>query len=379
MKKGKLLLAGTALLTSILFAGNVKADGPSTQWQTYQNGNTIYYNATSARQCHYSMGGNCKEYIISNDDGVEDEYVTLTNSDGSIEVHKHSLSGGYILVSGSEQEENYLHGETDIGDGDPASGVKDFMYIEFYDSYADAEVLLNKANASTLYVAPTSEGAHKYVTLYSFNGLYFDGNIKVENGVSIYAPAFGNRESNIINNGKLKVGALYANRITGNGYINIVYSADAEMGDPYFVFDRFSVKEISGVIFDITGATIKEGLQVGTPGEFGEISKENAQKMINMLNASKGDTLKGYKIILKEYNDNFLTNGGAYYGELEKETASSSSDTAANKITTTQKAATKLKAVVKNPKTADTLFTILGTIVLAGGAFVVTLKKAKQK
>ena len=44
-----------------------------------------------------------------------------------------------------------------------------------------------------------------------------------------------NRLENI-NDGKIKVGALYANRITGNGYINIVYSASAEMGDPYFVW-----------------------------------------------------------------------------------------------------------------------------------------------
>ena len=37
------------------------------------------------------------------------------------------------------------------------------------------------------------------------------------------------------------------------------------------------------------------------------------------------------------------------------------------------------KKTVKNPKTGDVLFTILGTITLAGAGFVVTLKKAKQR
>lgn len=39
----------------------------------------------------------------------------------------------------------------------------------------------------------------------------------------------------------------------------------------------------------------------------------------------------------------------------------------------------KTKEAVKNPKTGDTLFAILGAITLAGAGFIVTIKKAKQK
>lgn len=368
MKKGKLLLAGTALLASLLFTSGVKADGPSTIWQTYENGSTIIYDNVNYRRCPITTE-TCKEYTVSGDDGIEDEYVTLTNSEGSMEINKYSLSGGYILVSGSEQGESYLYGETEIGDGDPTEGVTDFMYIEFFDQYADADDIIYMANSATVYPVPPYEGAHKYVTLYSWSGIYISGNTEIEEGVSVYAPAFGNRDYNIINNGKLKVGAIYANKITGNGSIKVVYSANAEMGDPYFVFDRISIKEITGNTLDVTGATIKEGLQVGTPGEFGEVSKADAQKMIDMLNAAKGNTLKGYKIVLKEYEDDFFTEGKAYYGELVKDTtATAKSNSVVN----------KLKAAVKNPKTADTLFTILGTLALAGGVLVVTVKKAKQ-
>ena len=56
-----------------------------------------------------------------------------------------------------------------------------------------------------------------------------------------------------------------------------------------------------------------------------------------------------------------------------KNTNTNSSET--KKATTTAAS----KKTVKNPKTGDVLFTILGTITLAGAGFVVTLKKAKQR
>ncbi|MBQ9013841.1 MAG: hypothetical protein IJ094_09900 [Bacilli bacterium] len=88
---------------------------------------------------------------------------------------------------------------------------------------------------------------------------------------------------------------------------------------------------------------------------------------INADNAATQDDIE------VEVNDVIIEPIATNTSANTKNTNTNSSET--KKATTTAAS----KKTVKNPKTGDVLFTILGTITLAGAGFVVTLKKAKQR
>ncbi len=375
MKKGKLLLVGTALLTSLMFATGVKADGPTRIYPVYGNGNTVNWDNQNFMQCT-QIQGSCKEYVVSNDSGAEDEEITLTNGSEVINLNKVALSGGYVLVTTQEQpQDNYfLAGEVDgIGDGDPAD-VPGFVYYEFYDQFADASEYINIAN--------NEANNGRYVTIISkyLSDMFSSAQtLTINKNVTVITQYLD--VLNLVNNGKIKTGSISANNVTGNGHIELVYNAYPE-GDPFIDANRLSISSISGVSVDVKNANVNKGMHFGFLGWDDEISKEDAQKLVDQLNKVKGSTLNGYKVVLKETT--LLTedpntagvgfeNDKFYIGVLEKDETAATANSAKNNIVN------KLKAAVKNPKTADALFTILGTLVLAGGVFVVTVKKAKQK
>ena len=88
-------------------------------------------------------------------------------------------------------------------------------------------------------------------------------------------------------------------------------------------------------------------------------------------------------ILKVKYNSN--GNDGYYMGLFEMKVKTPYSETevkneeADKKTTSNTSNNAETKKTVKNPKTGDTLFKILGAITLAGAGFVVTIKKAKQK
>lgn len=370
MKK-KLLLGILAVCLTFIGLNGVKADGPAVSYDEYGNGSTIMFNSTTKKECYNLQDPSCKEYTVLEDDGFEDEYIKLKKGEEEFELSKRDIAQGFVLTTTKPVKEFYLPGEHGSNDIDFES-IDGFQGIQFYRS------MYLSTNETQIWEYDVNNG--KYINLVTIgnNALYFDDNeiLNIPRNVTITANAI-EAVKGIVNNGIIKTGALTAANISGNGNIKISYAATPQ-GAPFGSFERLFFGGISGVKLDIIGVQIKEGLLVGKLGRISDTTKEDAQKRINQLNSVKGSSLKGYKFMLHEASvsdEDKLAVGveGAdikyYVGVLAKETAS---EKLAN-------AASNVKKAVKNPKTGDTLFAILGAITLAGAGFIVTIKKAKQK
>ena len=180
----------------------------------------------------------------------------------------------------------------------------------------------------------------------------------------------------LVNNGIIKTRSLYGiDKISGTGVINIPYTMSTELGDGGFTKKELmeakrisSIKDISDVKINIIGTKVKEGLSFSFIGTTYEVSKEDAQKIIDMYNKVLGDTLNGFEVKLSTMKDRFADNEEKdyYYGSLVK------------KVTQTTTTATVKKEEVKNPKTGDTILYIVGAIILSVSALVVSYKKIRQ-
>ena len=372
MKK-KLLMGVLAFCFMFIGMYAVKADGPERSYPVYGNGNTVMWDNTN----HYYCGGdyvyaNCKAYTVSDDDGEEDEYITLTSGTEVINLNKIALSGGYVVITSQElsQDDYMLAGEVDgIGDGDPAD-VPGFKCVWYYDKFDDASEYLESANFSA------SLGDYATVVSTYLGELYSTTpTLTINKNVTVITQYVN--VLNLVNNGKIKTSTLSAAKVSGNGNINLVYNAWPQ-GDPFIPADRLSVNSISGVTVDVTKATVKEGMHFGFIGYASEMTKEEAQKVVDQLNSVKGSSLNGYKVVLKETTllaedpntaGSGTENDKFYIGVLEKNSLSENiSDAVA-----------QAKKAVKNPKTGDPVYTIIGLMVLAGAGFTVSMKKAKQR
>ena len=104
MKKSKLLgVLGVGILSSLIA---VSTKAATVEYPVYDNGNSFYYDNTYNHTCsaeEISMsGGYCVEYIISEDDGVFDDTIRLTdvnNSENTFELNKKTIALGYIVSS----------------------------------------------------------------------------------------------------------------------------------------------------------------------------------------------------------------------------------------------------------------------------------------
>ena len=355
MKK-KLNLLGVLVVSFLFCLVGVKAYNPEIIYQVYENGSEIIWDNSNNHRCD-SLHSDCKKYIVSQEDNEQTSTITLTEQDSSevIVLNKAQLVSAYIMVTTNELGDFYLAGEGKIGDGDSpyTDTVKKIIY---YDTYANSYDIINNANTYA------DDGYYVNVVSSYMHLIEYDGTITVNKNVTVTAQSVWVK--NIINNGKIKTGCISSEQVTGNGIINLVYSADNQ-GDPFIDADRLEVGSISGVKVNITGIEVKDGVQFGflgfTDNAYGRgITKEEAQKIINQLNVVKGSGLDGYRVVMKEvevfnpYGDEPLK---AYIGVLEKE---------------------KETTVVANPKTSDSIINIIAIIVLAGAGTFFTIKKVKN-
>ncbi len=333
MKKLRnLFLIAVVCLTGVLFTDKVFA-APIIEYPVFSG--KIYYNKTKDHECYSTTDNNCKEYTISEDDGISDKDIKLTNGDDSFIIDKVNISTGYV-VSATKPLDLKIPSNIDYHIDDVMS-IKEVTKIVYYRGGTNNIIKNAKKydNIVTYAVAP-------------------DKDFIVPENVTVTACSVGNEAeaAYIVNNGIIKTNLMYTIlKISGNGVINISYANDyAGMTDVY---------NVSGVKFNIIDTEIKEGLK------FGYIqadTKEKAQEDIDMYNKVLGDTLNGYELKLMGGTEDEYE---YYYGSLVKKV--------------TQVATTTVKKdEVKNPKTGDNILYIVGLSVLSVIVFGIAYKKIKQ-
>lgn len=355
MKKIKnLFLIAVVCLTGVLFTDKVFA-AVVVEYPVY-SGKIIY--AKNRNRICADVYGDCKEYSVSEDDGINDDRIKLTDTDGdTFEVTKVDLAYSYVVSSTKNID---LDLPTVGGDFDNTGkeGITKIVYLK------DKDEVINAI-----------KNAKKYDNIYvGYNFLSTDELVIPEN-VTLTLESLENIKS-LVNNGIIKTRSLYGiDKISGTGVINIPYTMNTELGNGGFTKKELmeaerisSVKDISGVKINIIDTKVREGLSFSLIGTTDEVSKEDAQKIIDMYNKVLGDTLNGFEVKLSTMKDRFADNEEKdyYYGSLVK------------KVTQTTTTATVKKEEVKNPKTGDTILYIVGAIILSASALVVSYKKIRQ-
>lgn len=363
MKKfSKVLLGCVFGLSSIMFMTSVKADATH-KWPVFQNGTSIgladYLGNGIKTKCTLDVNNSyCKQYVITEDSGEDDEEVRLTSSDDNSDTflyNKYNLSDGYVLSGTSEINECLR----ECGDGDPVEGnvtkVRYFLYDEFTS-------LLNNSQKYDNFVFETYYGAN--ITIPK------DVTLTVKDGLSL---------ESVVNNGRIVTNALSVNgNLTGSGkvelyvklpFLNIgdgpLSGTEVEQASRLFVKGNLTTGMIN--IMDVDNL---ENLPFGFVGLVDEYTKQQAEEMIK--NYSNGLADNKYVIELKEQK--IYGDGTYYYGLIKKASLTESTqktiDTVSNKVVN----------AVKNPKTGDNIFYVIGMVVLAFGAIIMSIKKfARQR
>lgn len=355
MKKIKnLFLIAVVCLTGVLFTDKVFA-AVVVEYPVY-SGKIIY--AKNRNRICTNVYGDCKEYTVSEDDGINDDRIKLTDADGdTFEVKKVDLAYSYV-VSSTKNIDLDLPTVGEDFDNTGKEGITKIVYLK------DKDEVINAI-----------KNAKKYDNIYvDYISLSTDELVIPEN-VTLTLESLENIKS-LVNNGIIKTRSLYGiDKISGTGVINIPYTMSAEIGDGGFTKKELmeaerisSVKDISGVKINIIDTKVKEGLSFSLIGTTDEVSKEDAQKIIDMYNKVLGDTLNGFEVKLSTMKDRFAENEEKdyYYGSLVK------------KVTQVATTATVKKEEVKNPKTGDAVLYIVGAIILSASALVVSYKKIRQ-
>lgn len=355
MKKIKnLFLIAVVCLTGVLFTDKVFA-AVVVEYPVY-SGKIIY--AKNRNRICADVYGDCKEYSVSEDDGINDDRIKLTDTDGdTFEVTKVDLAYSYV-VSSTKNIDLDLPTVGEDFDNTGKEGITKIVYLK------DKDEVINAI-----------KNAKKYDNIYvDYISLSTDELVIPEN-VTLTLESLGDIKS-LVNNGIIKTRGLYGiDKISGTGVINMPYTMSTEWGDGGFTKKELmeaerisSVKDISGVKINIIDTKVKEGLSFSLIGATDEVSKEDAQKIIDMYNKVLGDTLNGFEVKLSTMKDEFAGNEEKdyYYGSLVK------------KVTQTATTTTVKKEEVKNPKTGDTILYIVGAIILSASALVVSYKKIRQ-
>lgn len=354
MKKIKnLFLIAVVCLTGVLFTDKVFA-APVIEYPVY-SGKIIY--AKNRNRICADVYGDCKEYTVSEDDGINDDRIKLTDADGdTFEVKKVDLAYSYVISSTKNIDLDLPTVGEDF-DNTGKEGITKIVYLKDEDEIISA-----------------IKNAKKYDNIYADSYLGTDELVIPEN-VTLTSESLGNIKS-LVNNGIIKTRGLYGiDKISGTGVINMPYTMSTEVGDGGFTKKELmeaerisSVKDISGVKINIIDTKVKEGLSFSLIGATDEVSKEDAQKIIDMYNKVLGDTLNGFEVKLSTMKDKLADNEEKdyYYGSLVK------------KVTQTTTTTTVKKEEVKNPKTGDAVLYIVGAIILSASALVVSYKKIRQ-
>lgn len=361
MKKIKnLFLIAVVCLVSILFTDKVFA-AVEIEYPVYSG--KLIYDKNFNYICTSVYDG-CKEYNVSEDDGVNDSQIRLTNVNDegdTFTVYKFEISDGYIVSATKNIDLKFEKETSEDYDITQMEEVTKIVYLKDKDAIIDA-----------------IKNAKKYDNIYA-NYFSSVNEIVIPENVTLTSESIYDVKS-LVNNGIIKSRFLNnIEKLSGNGTINISYTF-GDMGDGGFTTkelreaERISnIKEISGVKIDITGTDIKEGLSFGLVGSLETVKKEDAQKIIDMYNKVLGNTLNGYEVKLSTIKDMQPAvddeEKDYYYGSLVKKKTNEVN----NQNTTTVK-----KDEVKNPKTGDTVLYIVGAIVLSLTAFVVSYKKIRQ-
>ena len=355
MKKIKnLFLIAVVCLTGVLFTDKVFA-AVVVEYPVY-SGKIIY--AKNRNRICADVYGDCKEYTVSEDDGINDDRIKLTDADGdTFEVGKVDLAYSYVISSTKNIDLDLPTVGEDF-DNTGKEGITKIVYLK------DKDEVINAI-----------KNAKKYDNIYvDYISLSTDELVIPEN-VTLTSVSLGNIKS-LVNNGIIKTRGLYGiDKISGTGVINMPYTMSTEVGDGGFTKKELmeaerisSVKDISGVKINIIDTKVKEGLSFSLIGATDEVSKEDAQKIIDMYNKVLGDTLNGFEVKLSTMKDEFAGNEEKdyYYGSLVK------------KVTQTATTTTVKKEEVKNPKTGDAVLYIVGAFILSASALVVSYKKIRQ-
>ena len=376
-KLNKILLGGLICATSFAFTSNVKADGGiidqlrnsgKAEYQVYENGSTIYYNKTNHYVCDSSYGQGCSVYTVSEDDGKKDDVIKLTSSSDSLYVNKADIADGYV-ISANKNIEIYFSEEKK---SDELSGTaSDITKIKYFREFDD--------------IANLIKNAKKYdnFNLSKVNTEYMD--ITVPEGVTLTSWYFSAR--NVINNGKIKAGAVNVKKITGTGNITLyynVYIGDWAGNDtPVYDAERFDIENTSGIKVDVVSTKIKEGMSFGLVGTTTGYTKEEAQNKIGMYNKVLGSSMNGYELKLAKYkvdgDDEY------YYGVLAKKSdvkTTTKSDNKSNGSDTKNNDAKDInntKKEIKNPSTSDATNITAIMLMISGAIAAITFKKVKQR
>lgn len=376
-KLNKILLGGLICATSFAFTSNVKADGGiidqlrnsgKAEYQVYENGSTIYYNKTNHYVCDSSYGQGCSSYTVSEDDGKKDDVIKLTSSSDSLYVNKANIADGYV-ISANKNIEIYFSEEKK---SDELSGTaSDITKIKYFREFDD--------------IANLIKNAKKYdnFNLSKVNTEYMD--ITVPEGVTLTSWYFSAR--NVINNGKIKAGAVNVKKITGTGNITLyynVYIGDWAGNDtPVYDAERFDIENTSGIKVDVVSTKIKEGMSFGVVGTTTGYSKEEAQNKLDMYNDVLGSSMNGYELKLAKYkvdgDDEY------YYGVLAKKSDVKTTTKSDNKSNGSDiknndaKDINNTKKEIKNPSTSDATNITAIMLMISGAIAAITFKKVKQR
>ena len=376
-KLNKILLGGLICATSFAFTSNVKADGGiidqlrnsgKAEYQVYENGSTIYYNKTNHYVCDSSYGQGCSVYTVSEDDGKKDDVIKLTSSSDSLYVNKANIADGYV-ISANKNIEIYFSEEKK---SDELSGTaSDITKIKYFREFDD--------------IANLIKNAKKYdnFNLSKVNTEYMD--INLPEGVTLTSWYFSAR--NVINNGKIKTGAVNVKKITGTGNIDLYYNVS--IGDwagndtPVYDAERFDIENTSGVKVNVLNSSIKEGMSFGLVGTTTGYTKEEAQNKIGMYNKVLGSSMNGYELKLAKYK--VYGDDEYYYGVLAKKSDVKTTTKSDNKSNGSDiknndaKDINNTKKEIKNPSTSDVTNITAIMLMISGAIAVITFKKVKQR
>lgn len=376
-KLNKILLGGLICATSFAFTSNVKADGGiidqlrnsgKAEYQVYENGSTIYYNKTNHYVCDSSYGQGCSSYTVSEDDGKKDDVIKLTSSSDSLYVNKADIADGYV-ISANKNIEIYFSEEKK---SDELSGTaSDITKIKYFREFDD--------------IANLIKNAKKYdnFNLSKVNTEYMD--INLPEGVTLTSWYFSAR--NVINNGKIKTGAVNVKKITGTGNIDLYYNVS--IGDwagndtPVYDAERFDIENTSGVKVNVLNSSIKEGMSFGLVGTTTGYTKEEAQNKIGMYNKVLGSSMNGYELKLAKYK--VYGDDEYYYGVLAKKSDVKTTTKSDNKSNGSDiknndaKDINNTKKEIKNPSTSDVTNITAIMLMISGAIAVITFKKVKQR
>lgn len=376
-KLNKILLGGLICATSFAFTSNVKADGGiidqlrnsgKAEYQVYEDGSTIYYNKTNHYVCDSNYWQGCSVYTVSEDDGKKDDVIKLTSSSDSLYVNKADIADGYV-ISANKNIEIYFSEEKK---SDELSGTaSDITKIKYFREFDDIANLIKNAKKYDNFNLSKVNTEYMYIT--------------VPEGVTLTSWYFSAR--NVINNGKIKTGAVNVKKITGTGNITLyynVYIGDWAGNDtPVYDAERFDIENTSGIKVDVVSTKIKEGMSFGVVGTTTGYSKEEAQNKIGMYNKVLGSSMNGYELKLAKYkvdgDDEY------YYGVLAKKSDVKTTTKSDNKSNGSDiknndaKDINNTKKEIKNPSTSDVTNITAIMLMISGAIAVITFKKVKQR